>query len=304
MHSKELLQAAVTPTTKMIIPACTTFVGVGTTGAAVLLQLFALVAQATGRQIPHITRWLTIDADRDSRNKDCVLEQSHVGFVSCGRTGAGTVISNGKELAQESFHDIYRETLSAMTGLSQATDARFSTKPGAHTQTVVIIAGSAGGTSGGTKDLVLTGSHMCSDHLGISEFDVDMLTVCDELPWRDVNRSVHTHVRDLIKANFAESAMWRYGFMASHRPVHVDATQGKIVRMHGGKRLTSNIEFDWDNGFVKLQYMEHLVAMMAHCLFSRYFTATGACRASRQCDDMKTGITGQENPVKAGARHI
>lgn len=294
------LRAAVTPNVPLRMSGATTFVGVGTTGLEVLLEVFRTISEATQCKVPSIARWLTIDADADGRDPDSLTEQVYTSYVPAGKSGAGTVISNGKALAEREFSSIKGELLQAMSGLAMDSDPRFSTLSGARSQSVVIVAGSAGGTSGGTKDLVTTAAHLCSDHLGLDMFDLDIVTICGEMPWRDVIRDVSPEVVARIKANYAESALWRYRQMATHHPVYIDVPGKGRVRMHAGSRLTNNIEFDWESDFAKIQTTEQLIAMMSRCLFQRYFTAAGARNRSRTKDLMVTGVTGQNHPLQYG----
>lgn len=295
------LKRAATPTYQLAMTSGTNIVGVGTTGTEAMLRLFACVYAVTGGIIPATTRWLSIDADKDSRDPNSLAQQTHVHFLSTGKDGAGTVISNGYALASKVFPSIRRSILESMAGLMNARDPRFAVNlPPSQNQSLLLIAGSAGGTSGGTKDLAATAGILGSNHIGLERFDVTMATIGGDIPYRDVTRSVNADGRQRIMANFAESVKWRCGQMATHRPIKVDIPGQEPVRLPPAMRIATSMEFDWESTSSKLQTSEQVVEMMAASLFQRFFTTVGCRRESRQCDDVNCGRTGQKHPLFHG----
>jgi hypothetical protein len=295
------LKRADTPTYPLAMTSATNFVGVGTTGTEAMLQLFAFVYAVTGGLPPANTRWLSIDADKDSRDPTSLAHQKYVRFLSTGKDGAGTVISTGYALASKAFPSIRQSILESMAALMNARDARFAVNlPPAQNQSLVVLAGSAGGTSGGTKDLVVTGGILGAGHIGLERFDVTMATIGGQIPWRDINRSVNADGRQRIMANFAESSMWRFGQMATHCPIEIDVPGQRPIRLPAATRIGTSLEFDWESASNKLQTNEQVVEMMSACLFQRFFTSVGCRRESRQCDDVNCGRTGQKHPLFHG----
>lgn len=295
------LRKAATPTYELAMTSNTNIVGVGTTGTQAMLRLFAYVYAVTGGLIPATTRWLSIDADKDSRDPESLSHRTNIHFLSTGKDGAGTVISTGYALASKAFPSIRRSILESMAVLMNARDHRFPVNlPPSRNQSLLLIAGSAGGTSGGTKDLAVTAGILGSDHIGLERFDVTMATIGGDIPWRDVNRSVNADGRHRIMANFAESIKWRFGQMATHCPIKIDVPGQGSIRLPPALRLAASMEFDWESASSKLQTNEQVTEMMAACLFQRFFTAVGCRRESRQCDDVNCGRTGQKHPLIHG----
>ena len=295
------LKQASTPSYEMAMTSNTNIVGVGTSGTQAMLGLFSYVHAMTGGLIPATTRWLSIDADKDSRDPKSLTEQTNIGFVSTGKDGAGTVISTGHALASKAFPFIRQSILESMVGLMNARDHRFAVNlPPSLNQSLLLIAGSTGDTSGGTNDLVVTAGLLGSDHIGLDRFDVTMVTIGGDIPWRDVNRSVNADGRHRIMANYAESMKWRCGQMATHCPIKIDVPGQSPVRLHAATRIGTSVEFDWESESNKLQTNEQVIEMMVACLFHRFFTAVGCRRESRQCDDVNCGRTGQKHPLFHG----
>ena len=298
----ERLRQATTPTFKLTMSANTTFVGVGTTGTLVLLKLFQHVLAATGGALPQIVKWISIDADKDSRNPDSLAEITKIRFLSIGKNGAGTVISRGAALAARAFPSIELSITDAMSSLMSARDPRFGVNlPPSRDQTVVVLAGSSGGTSGGTADQVVSACSQASEQIGLERLDITMATVGGEIPWRDITRTVNTDGQDLILANFAESTMWRCGQMATQRSIKLDVPSHGSTHLVPAMRITANVEFDWESESTKLATSEEVEEMMAASLFHRFFTAVGVRHDSRYCDDVNCGRTGQQHPLQLGA---
>ena len=294
------LKQAASPSYQLAMTSATNIVGVGTTGTDAMLRLFAYVYAVTGGVLPATTRWLSIDADKDSRDSKSLAHQANIQFLSTGKDGAGTVISNGYALAAKAFPFIKQSILESMTALMNARDHRFAVNlPPSQNQSLLVIAG-VGGTSGGTKDLAVTAGTLGSDHIGLDRFDVTMATIGGEIPWRDVNRSVNADGRHRIMANYAESVKWRCGQMATHCPIKIYVPGQGAVRLPAAMRIATSLEFDWESESNKLQTNEQVVEMMAASLFHRFFTAVGCRRESRQCDDVNCGRTGQKHPLFHG----
>ena len=295
------LKRAANPTFPLAMTSNTNIVGVGTTGSQAMIRLFDDVFAMTGGEVPTTTRWLSIDADKDSRDPNSLAHQTNIQFLSTGKDGAGTVISTGYALAAKVFPSIKRSMLDSMAELMNARDHRFAVNlPPSQNQSLLLIAGSSGGTSGGTKDLAVTAGILGSDHIGLERFDVTMATIGGDIPWRDVNRSVNADGRYRIMANYAESVMWRCGQMATHRPLKIAVPGQEAARVSAAMRIATSMEFDWESATSKLQTNEQVVEMMAASLFHRFFTAVGCRRESRQCDDVNCGRTGQKHPLFHG----
>lgn len=292
------LRRATTPTYPLFMTSNLTVIGVGTFGSLCTLALFKRILRATNGVIPDTTRWITIDADKDSRDKNSLSQVKGVRFLSTGKDGAGSVINKGYELASKVFPEIRETIQDAATELAEAKDNRFPVNlPASENQTMLVVAGAAGGTSGGTKDLVISAGHLAANHLELSRFDAVMATCASEMPWRDKERSVNRDGRQRIMANYAESAIWRYNQMATLLPIKIPLPDGAYSRLPASTRVNVNLEFDWQSETSKLSTNGQLIRMMAGCLFQRFFTAMGVRRESRQCDDQHTGTTGQMHPL-------
>ena len=293
------LAMATIPTCPLVMTSSLLVIGAGTFGSICALELFDHVWDATNGALPQTTSWITIDADKDSRDPNSLAHTTGVRFLSTGKNGSGTVISKGYEFASKAFPDIFKTVKGAMTELAESRDSRFPVNLSpSENQTALIIAGDGGGTSGGTKDAVVTATHLASRHLGLSRFDVVSASCGSEMPWRDKERSVNPEVRRRIMANCAESALWRYNQMATLQSIKIPVPgANREMRQHASTRIAVNLEFDWQSESSKLSTNDQLIAMMASCLFQRFFTAMGCRRESRHCDDLHTGVTGQKHPI-------
>lgn len=295
------LRRACIPTHRLMMSSATTIVGVGTTGSESMIALHGLVHRATFGQLPKVTRWVSLDADKDSRDAMSLAHQTTIEFLSVGLDGAGTVLGKGYAIGVKAFPEIANTILDAMSSLTAADDPRFPlNKAPSSCQTVVLISG-IGGTSGGITDLVLTACLKASAHLGHDIFRVINVTIGGEIPWRDMNRSLNKDGIRRILANYAECSMWRYSQMATQRPITIEVPGHGRMRLPASTRISSNIELDWENPFVKLSTVEDVINMLSAALFHRLFTAVGTSRSSRECDDVTCGRTGQNHPLVSGA---
>lgn len=296
----ERLRQASIPTYRTMMSSATTFIGIGTTGSESMIALHDRVYRALDGQLPRIARWVSLDAAKDSRDGMSLSHQTTIEFLSVGLDGAGTVLGKGYAIGVKAFPEIASTILDSMSSLTAADDPRFPLNmPPASCQTVVLISG-VGGTSGGISDLVLTACLKASAHLGHDIFRVITVTLGGEIPWRDVNRSLNKDGIRRILANYAECSMWRYSQMATQRPITIEVPGHGRMRLPASNRISSNLEFDWENPFVKLSTVEEVVDMLAASLFHRFFTAVGTSRASRECDDVTCGRTGQNHPLASG----
>lgn len=296
----ERLRQASIPTYRMMMSSATTIIGIGTTGSESMIALHDLAYLATDGQLPQITRWVSLDADKDSRNSMSLSHQTTIEFLSVGLDGAGTVLGKGYAIGVKAFPEISNTILDAMSSLNAANDPRLPlNKAPSSCQTVVLISG-VGGTSGGINDLVLTACLKASAHLGHDIFRVITVTLGGEIPWRDINRSLNKDGIRRILANYAECSMWRYSQMATQRPITIEVPGHGRMRLPASTRISSNIELDWENPFVKLSTTQEVTNMLAASLFHRLFTAVGTSRASRECDDVTCGRTGQNHPLLSG----
>ncbi len=281
----------------------TTFIGSGTTGSQICLATFRLAEQFTNAQIPLNTRWGVVDADGDSRNSQSRTEMTLVRKTSLGRDGAGTNLANGFKLATARYEDIYRSLLGSMSELMSVRDVRFSTElPPSECQTVCIIGGS-GGTSGGANEVLVTAATEAATAIGLSRLNLVHVTIGCEMPFRDIERSLDPDRIDRLMANYAETAMWRFRTMATQRPIRIHVPGRGWTRVPGSTRVSTYLEFDWASETNKLRTVSELSEMMAASLFYRFFTAVGSQRASRACDDVMCGLTGQISPMTEGVTH-
>ncbi|MCA9129710.1 MAG: hypothetical protein KDB22_21640 [Planctomycetales bacterium] len=282
--------------------ANTLFIGVGTTGSHVVLNKFRMLQAATQNRLPCNVRYLLIDADGDARNPASLAEQTHIRKLTLGKDGAGTAINNGFKLAQKGFAHIQKSITSCMSELLSAIDTRFSvTLPPSENQTVVVVGGQ-GGCSGGSTDLVVTAAHLASGAIGLSRLDVVHVNPGPEMAWRDVERSVDPDRRQRIMANYAEVVGWRFQTMNTQRTITVQVPGRGRIKLPASSRVSSYVEFDWASETTKLQTTAELTEMMAASLLHRFFTAVGLRRASRECDDVVSGRTGQQHPLQSGVQ--
>ncbi|MEZ6088190.1 MAG: hypothetical protein R3C05_09245 [Pirellulaceae bacterium] len=296
------LQRAHQPSFKLALPASITFVGVGTTGSGVVLSAFRKLREITEDRLPQNVRYLLIDADGDSRSPDSLAEQTHIRKLTLGKDGAGTALNNGFKLAQRGFTSIQKSITSCMGELMNAIDTRYpATLPPSENQAVIVVGGQ-GGTSGGATDLVVTAAHLASGAVGLTRLDVVHVNPGPEMAWRDVERSVDPERRQRIMANYAEVVGWRFQTMNTQLPISVLVPGRGRIRLAASSRVSSYVEFDWASETTKLQTTAELTEMMAASLLHRFFTAVGLRRASRECDDVVSGRTGQMHPLQSGVQ--
>ena len=292
------LKNAAYPDFVSMLTAPTTIIGVGSSGAEIVLLMFRELKTWLGA-LPRNVRFILIDADKDPRFQE-IDEKTHVAFIPTSDTGAGTNTARGRKLAEAAYERMLQVLTEAFSGLMGEIDPRFPTNlSGSESQKMFLVGGGSGGTGGGTTDLAIICIHHASRSAGIKKIEINLASIGSVMPTSDINRSIEPDRVKRILANGADNYQAWYSQMNTlckrieHPPGHDPFT------IYSSTRIYSKFEFENENNSTRIHRNHELHQMIAASLQLRIFSPAGKERASRERDEFINGASGQVNPATA-----
>lgn len=257
---------------RLHMDSCVHGTGLGSTGSDLISLAMGSVGSETGGELPPSIDYLMIDAATREGTDDAshFLGICPEGGAAVG--GSGTNPNFGYE-SYEACADRILKVLREQLSHLNHTDPRAPAKKGVEESCRFIVAGGAGGTSGGALIRHLQLLQQAADGV-IKAPTFEVILICPDVAMLDTSRSVAREQKEIIRDTM---------FLNLSQLVH---------DLYSGKLCSQITLVDRTNGAHTLSTVADCISMIAQGLMATTVTAAGKFLADRLEDHHKTGATG------------